>query len=41
MRVFNRLNVDTSNLVDGLSHIELTTGDFLNGIYRVRFRILI
>jgi UDP-glucose 4-epimerase len=30
VRVFDRLNVDTSNLVDALPHIELCRGDFLN-----------
>lgn len=30
VRVFDRLNVDTSNLTDALPHIELFRGDFLN-----------
>lgn len=30
VRVFDRLNVDTSNLADALPRIELITGDFLN-----------
>lgn len=30
VRVFDRLNVDTSNLTDALPHIELFKGDFLN-----------
>lgn len=30
VRVFDRLNVDTSNLTDALPHIELLRGDFLN-----------
>lgn len=30
VRVFDRLNVDTSNLTDALPRIELITGDFLN-----------
>lgn len=30
VRVFDRLNVDTSNLTDALPHIELCRGDFLN-----------
>lgn len=31
VRVFDRLNVNTSNLTDALPHIELITGNFLNG----------
>jgi UDP-glucose 4-epimerase len=30
IRVFDRLNVDTSNLIDALPHIELFRGDFVN-----------
>jgi UDP-glucose 4-epimerase len=30
VRVFDRLNIDTSNLTDSLQHIEMFRGDFLN-----------